>query len=167
MNDGAAARLRDPARPVATTVTQTWPVSRESTVAPKMMFVSSVAVARTTSAASLHLDEREVVAARDGEQDPARADDLGVDQRRAERALRGLAGAGRAGRVADAHERRARVLHDGAHVGEVEVDQARGRDQVADSLDALAEHVVGDLEGVDHRRRAVEHLEQPVVRDRR
>ena len=34
-----------PPRPVATTVTHTCPVSRESTVAPKMMLVSSVAVA--------------------------------------------------------------------------------------------------------------------------
>ena len=55
--------------------------------------------------------------------------------------------------------------HDGAHVREVEVDEARHRDQVADALDALAQHVVGDPEGVEHRRRAVEHLEQAVVRD--
>jgi hypothetical protein len=39
-------------RPVATTVIQSWPVSRSSIVAPKMMFVSSVAAARTASAAS-------------------------------------------------------------------------------------------------------------------
>ena len=45
---GAAA----PPRPVAITVIQIWPVSRSSIVAPKMMFVSSVAAARTTSAAS-------------------------------------------------------------------------------------------------------------------
>ena len=38
--------------PVATTVTQTWPVRRSSIVAPKMMFVSSVAAPRITSAAS-------------------------------------------------------------------------------------------------------------------
>ena len=35
------------------TVIQTWPVSRSSIVAPKMMFVSSRAPRRTTSAASL------------------------------------------------------------------------------------------------------------------
>ena len=34
---------RSPPRPVATTVTQTWPVSRSSIVAPKMRFVSSTA----------------------------------------------------------------------------------------------------------------------------
>src|SRR4029079_6972267 len=50
---GRPARRLIPPSPVATTVTQTCPVSRGSTVAPKMMFVSSVAVWRTTSAASL------------------------------------------------------------------------------------------------------------------
>src|SRR5438874_2738101 len=39
--------------PVATTVTHTWPVSLSSIVAPKMMFVSSVAALRIASAASL------------------------------------------------------------------------------------------------------------------
>ena len=38
-------------------------------------------------------------------------------------------------------------------------------DQVGDALDALAEDVVGDLEGVRHRGRLVEHFEQAVVRD--
>ena len=90
-----------------------------------MMFVSSVAVCADDLGRLVDLDEREVVAAGDREQDAARADDLRVDERRAERALRGLARAVRAGRVADAHERRARVLHDRAHVGEVEVDEAR------------------------------------------
>ena len=86
-----------------------------------------------------------------------------------ERSARSAASRARfvAGREADAHERVAGVLHDRAHVGEVEVDQAGHRDQVADALDALAQHVVGDPERVEHRRRLVEHLEQPVVRDRR
>ena len=37
--------------------------------------------------------------------------------------------------------------------------------KVADPLHSLSQDVVGDPERVDHRRRAVEHLEQPVVRD--
>ena len=51
--DGVNELRRGDPSPVATTVTQTWPASRSSTVAPKMMFVSSVAAWRTTSAASL------------------------------------------------------------------------------------------------------------------
>ena len=134
-------------------------------VAPKMMFVSSRAPLADDLGRLVDLEEREVVAARDREQDPARADDLGVDQRRAQRPLGGLDRAVVARREADAHQRRAGVGHDRPHVGEVEVDQAGHRDQVADPLDALAKDVVGDPEGVEHRGRAVEHLEQLVVRD--
>ena len=57
------------------------------------------------------------------------------------------------------------VAHDRAHVGEVEVDQAGQRDEVGDALHALAQHVVGDAEGVDHRGLLVEHRQQAVVRD--
>src|SRR3712207_8472549 len=45
-----------------------------------------------------------------------------------------------------AHQRRAGVLHDRPHVGEVEVDEPRDRDQVGDALDALAQDVVGRSE---------------------
>ena len=114
----------------------------------------------------VHLDQRHVVAAGDREQDPGSAGDLLVDQRRAERALGGFLRAVLAARgEADAHQGGARVLHDRAHVGEVEVDQPGHRDQVADTLDALAQHVVGDLERIEHRRRAVQNLEEAVVRD--
>ena len=43
------------------------------------------------------LEQGQVLPARDREQDPARTDDLGVDQRRAQGALGGLAGAALAG----------------------------------------------------------------------
>ncbi len=39
------------------------------------------------------------------------------------------------------------------------------RDEVGDALDALAQDVVGDLEGLDHRGLLVEDLEQAVVGD--
>ena len=39
----------------------------------------------------------------------------------------------------------------------------RPRDQVAHALHALAQHVVGHAEGVDHRHAAHEHLEQAVI----
>ena len=62
-------------------------------------------------------------------------------------------------------QRVARAGHDRAHVGEVEVDQSRQRDQVRDALDALAQDVVGDAERLDHRGVALEHGEQTVVGD--
>ena len=42
------------------------------------------------------------------------------------------------------------------HVGEVDVDLARHGDQIADALHRLAQHVVGDAEGVGERRAALD-----------
>ena len=112
------------------------------------------------------LVQAERVAADHGQQDAGGALDAVPDERRRDGTTRRLAAAARAARHADAHQRRPRVAHDRAHVGEVEVDQARRRDQVADALHALAQDVVGDAERVDHRRAPVEHGQQPVVRDR-
>src|SRR5665647_2854996 len=57
------------------------------------------------------------------------------------------------------------VLHDGAHVGEVEVDQTGDRDEVGDALDAVAEDVVGVLERLDDTGVAFHHLQEAVVGD--
>ena len=67
--------------------------------------------------------------------------------------------------TADAHQRRAGVAHDRAHVGEVEVDDPGHGDQVGDALDALAKDVVGHLERVGERRLLLDDLQQPVVLD--
>src|SRR5215204_5322194 len=88
-----------------------------------------------------------------------------LEQRRRDRLRRGVDRALLALAHADAEQRRAGLGHDRAHVGEVEVDQARQRDQVGDSLHALTQHVVGDAERLDHRRLLVEHRQQTVVRD--
>ncbi len=66
---------------------------------------------------------------------------------------------------ADAEERGAGVLHDGAHVGEVEVDQTGDRDEVGDALHAVAEDVVGVLERLDDTGVAFHHLQEAVVGD--
>ena len=80
-------------------------------------------------------------------------------------ALGGVGGAVLAGAGADAHQRRAGVAHDRAHVGEVEVDQAGDGDQVGDALDALAQDVVGLAEGVEDRGAPLDDREQPLVGD--
>jgi hypothetical protein len=49
--------------------------------------------------------------------------------------------------------------------GEVEVDQARDRDQVGDALDALAKDVVGLAEGLEDGRAALDDLQKLLVRD--
>src|SRR5881396_3772114 len=55
--------------------------------------------------------------------------------------------------------------HDRLHVGEVEVDETRHRDEVADALHALAEDVVDDAECVHHAGALLNDLQQPVVGD--
>src|SRR4051794_14766885 len=111
------------------------------------------------------LEQPEVLAARDVEQDAGGALDGLLQQRRGDRGLGGLGGAVLPRRRADAHEGRAGVLHDRADVGEVEVDEAGDRDQVRDALDALAQDVVGLPEGVEDARAALDDREQLLVRD--
>src|SRR4029079_7386827 len=65
----------------------------------------------------------------------------------------------------DAHEGRACSLHHGLDVGEVEVDQAGGGDQVGDALHTGEQNLFGAAEGVEHADRAVADREQPVIGD--
>jgi hypothetical protein len=139
--------------------------SRSLKLVPKMMFASGSA-ARGSPRRLGDLEQAEVRRAGDVEQDPLGAGDVDLEERARDRHAGGLDGAVLAGRPADPHERRAGVLHDRPHVGEVEVDQSRHRDDVADPLHALAEHVVDDAEGVDDRRVLLDDVLQTVVRDR-
>ena len=114
-------------KPVAITVTRTsscWP---SSITAPKITFAFWSAALVTTSAASFTSNRPRSARAGDVEQDAGRALDRRLEQRRADGGARGLAGAVLALADADAHQRRAGVAHDRAHVGEVEVDDARAR----------------------------------------
>src|SRR6202158_1457966 len=114
----------------------------------------------------VHLEQREVRSTGDREQHAARAVDRLLEERRLDRLTRGIRRPGLARAVSDAHERGSRVGHDRFHVGEVEVDQTRHRDEVADALNALAQDIVDDTERVDHARALLDDLEQTVVRDR-
>ena len=53
--------------------------------------------------------------------------------------------------AAGAHERATVARHDGAHVGEIDVHDAVERDEVADALHGLEQHLVGLAEGFDER----------------
>ena len=68
--------------------------------------------------------------------------------------------------AAGAHERAAHVAHDGLHVGEVDVDDAVLRDEIADALDGLVEDLVRLAEGVDEGEVLVAEREELLVRDR-
>ena len=111
------------------------------------------------------LEQAQARAAGDVEQHALGAGDVDLEQRAGDRLAGGVRGAALAAGAADAHQRRAGVLHDRAHVGEVEVDQAGHGDQVADALDALAQHVVHDAEGVEDGRVLLDDVLEPVVGD--
>src|SRR5699024_7008823 len=89
----------------------------------------------------------------------------GLQQRRGDRQLGGLHGTVVAPGGADAHQCAAGTLHHRLHVGEVEVDQTGGGDQVGDALHTGEQHLVGGLERVQHRDVPVADGQQPVVRD--
>src|SRR3954468_363182 len=111
------------------------------------------------------LEQADVLAARDVEQDPGGALDGLLEQRAGDRLLGGLDRAVLAAGLPDAHERRTGVGHDRAHVGEVEVDEAGDRDEVGDPLHALAQDVVGLAEGLEDRRAALDDVQQLLVGD--
>jgi hypothetical protein len=110
------------------------------------------------------LEQAEVRPAGDREQHAAGTVDAGLEQRARDGLLGGGDGAVLAAGGADAHERGPGAGHDRLHVGEVQVDQAGGGDQVGDAGDALQEYLVGALEGVEDADLAVRDRQQPVVR---
>ena len=65
---------------------------------------------------------------------------------------------------ADTHMGQTAGLHNRAHVGEVQVDQRRHRNQVGYACNTLTQYVVGDAERVQHRGSLADHGQQLVVR---
>ena len=165
---GSSARRGGVARPskrVATTVTQTWSLSSSSTLAPKMMLASGWAASPTTLAAS-ETSTSERSAPPVIESRIARAPSIEVSSSGEEIAF-SAASIARPSPWAMPIPSSARPASD-----MIERTSAKSRlitagsvDQVGDALDALAQDVVGDLEGLDHRGLLVEHLEQAVVGD--
>ena len=121
----AVSRLRLPSKPVAMTVIITSSPSRSLKLVPKMMFASGIGRGADLLGRLGDLEQAEVRGAGDVEQDALGAGDVDLEQRAGDRLAGGLDRAVLAGRPADAHQRRAGVLHDRPDVGEVEVDQAR------------------------------------------
>ena len=136
-------------------------------LAPKMMFASSCACSWIERRRLLDLPHLQVRAADDVDEDAGRAVDRDVvEQRRLNGLLRGEARAALALGAAGAHERAAHAGHDRLHVGEVDVDDAVLRDEVADALHGLEEDLVGLAERVDEREIVVAEQQELLVRDR-
>ena len=66
---------------------------------------------------------------------------------------------------ADTHERRTGVLHDGLDIVKVDVDEARGGDQLGDALDAREQDLVSGAECIEHGDGDVGDLQETVVRN--
>lgn len=56
-------------------------------------------------------------------------------------------------------------MHDGGHVGKVEVDESGHIDKFGNALHTAAEHVVGDLKGIEQRDARIGYLLQSFIRD--
>ena len=96
----------------------------------------------------LDILQADVGAGGDVDDDAACTGNAGLQQRAGDGSLGGVLGLAGALGNADAHVGKAGVLHDGADVCEVQVDESRNVDQAGDALNALAQHVVSGLEGV-------------------
>ena len=96
----------------------------------------------------LDILQADVRAGSDVDDDAACAGDAGLQQRAGDGSLGGVLGLAGALGDADTHVGEAGVLHDGADVREVQVDEGRNVDQAGDALNALTQHVVGSLESV-------------------
>ncbi len=109
--------------------------------------------------------ERQIGATTDVDQDAARPFDGCLKQWAGDRRPSRLDRTVVAIAFADRHQRGSSVGHDRLDVREVQVDQAGLGDQVRNALDTLAEDVVSEPEGVDHRHLGVAQCEQAIVRN--
>src|ERR1700733_7084576 len=152
-------------KPAAITVTRTSSPSESSMTVPKMMLASWWAASCTSDAASLISNNPRSLPPAIDISTPCAPLKGAFWQRRVDRDLGGLERATVAASRTDTHQRRARTRHDALDVGEVDVDQARGGDQIGDALHTVEQHFVGAAEGVHQRHRGIAHLQQAVVGD--
>ena len=95
---------------------------------------------------------------------PLRAlDGIVFEERAIDGAVGGFDRAIRAGGDGGAHDGVALPLHDGADVGEVAVDDAGHRDDVADALHGLAQDVVRDAKRLEEAGSRFHGFQQPLV----
>src|SRR3569623_1041903 len=108
--------------------------------------------------------DRHVEAGGDVHQDALGAHEIDILQQRAvHRRLGRLACAILAGGAARTHHRHAHLAHHGAHVGKVDVDEARPGYQLGDALHRALQHIVGGLEGIEQGNALAQHRQQLLV----
>ena len=88
-----------------------------------------------------------------------------IQQRVGDGLFGGLDGAILAVSLAGPHHRLAHFIHDGAHIGEIKVDQTGANHQVGHALDALVENIIGHAEGFGEGGFFIGQTEQVLVGD--
>ena len=106
-----------------------------------------------------------VFAAGDVEQDAAGAGDGNVEQVIVDGLFGSLAGTVFTFTDTDSHQSCSAFGHDGTYIREVQVDETRDSDQFGNTLNTLAQHIVGLTEGSFHGHLLVNDLQQAVIRD--
>ena len=96
----------------------------------------------------LHVLQTDVRAGSDVDDNAVCTGNAGLQQRAGDSSLGGVLGLACTLGAAHAHVGIAGILHDGAHIGEVQVDEGGHVDQGRDGLNALTQHVVGSLKGI-------------------
>jgi len=113
----------------------------------------------------IDIEQRQVRATGHIEQDAASAVNGDVQQ---------LAGDGHLGRnpgfvftagMTHSHQGRAAFGHDRLDIGKIQVDQTGDGDQFGNALDALAQHIISNAEGILQAGALVHNLQQSIVGD--
>ena len=86
-----------------------------------------------------------------------------IEERGIDRCARGKLGTLLTDPCADTHQGTSGILHNGAHIREVDVDDARLRDDVGDAFDGLLQDIVAHCEGVPDAGLAANDREELVV----
>ena len=116
-------------------------------------------------ASLVDLAQHHVFAAGDIEYDAGRPLDIRLEQRTVNGVAHGVYDALLALAVTYAHVREPALFEHGFDIGEVEIDMRGIGDDIADPLHALAQHIVGDLEGALEADLAVKHLDELLIGD--
>ncbi len=93
------------------------------------------------------LEEGQAAAADHVEEHALGAFDGDIEQGTGQGRFGGIDGAVLAGAFTDGHPGGAGILHDGLHIGEVQVNHAGDGNDLGDSLNAVPQDIVGQLEG--------------------
>ena len=99
----------------------------------------------------IYLEQGHIHTTSDIEEHTTRSTDINVQQRTGNSDLRCIDGPCLTFSFTDSHQSGTGSRHNCFHVGEVQVNQARNGDQIADTLDTLPQHIISQPESIGQR----------------